>query len=72
MHSFQIIANDFSGFTNLCFRIVCNLLFLIFEFFCIFSRFLWLSLSKGRSYWFHYAFLENLSTIILLKANDFS
>ena len=26
----QIIANDFNGFTNLCFRKVCNLMFVIF------------------------------------------
>ena len=24
IHNFQIIANDFIGFTNLCFRNVCN------------------------------------------------
>ena len=26
----QIIANDFNGLTNLCFRNVCNFLFVIF------------------------------------------
>ena len=29
----QIIANDFNGFTNLCFRNVCNLFFVFFLFF---------------------------------------
>ena len=24
IHNIQIIAKDFNGFTNLCFRIVCN------------------------------------------------
>ena len=72
LHIIQIIANDFNGFTNMCFRNVCVLLFVIFlEFFCIYSPFRWLTLTNGKSYWFHCDFLVNLSRIILLKANDF-
>ena len=32
VHNIQIMANDFNGFTNLCFGNVCNLLFVILSF----------------------------------------
>ena len=44
IHFFKIIANDFNGFNNLCFR---NM-FVFFEF-CIFSPFPWLSLTNERT-----------------------
>ena len=57
MDNIQIIAKDLNGFTNLCFRNVSNLSLVVFSVFCIFSLFLWLSLTRGDiSHWFHYDF----------------
>ena len=53
IHIIQIRANEFNGFTNLRFRSVCNLLFVTFELFCIFSPFLWLSVITIRFHWVH-------------------
>ena len=61
-----MIAIDFDGFNNLCFR--KHLYF--FVIFCIFP-FLWLNLRKDRSYLFCNDFLLILSTINSLKANNF-
>ena len=33
IRNIQIVANDFNGFTNLCFRNVCKILFVIFRVF---------------------------------------
>ena len=56
IHNNQIIANYFNGINNLRFRNVFNLLFVFFEFF--FSPFLWLGLTKARSYKFRFDFLS--------------
>ena len=71
IHNIQIIATDFNGLTNFCFRNVCNSLFVFFEFFCIFSPFLWLSLTSDKCYSFYYDFLQSLSRFFLLKAYYF-
>ena len=43
----------------------------LFVIFCSYSQFLWLSLTRDRSYWFHYDSLISLLRISLLKIIDF-